>query len=47
MALDDLELREDVQDACKTIWPHVTTENLKQITDYVDYKLRVLATVRV
>ncbi|MEW9570550.1 enoyl-ACP reductase FabV [Rhodanobacter sp. Si-c] len=36
--LDDWELRDDVQDACKTLWPTVTTENLKQITDYAGYK---------
>ncbi|MEY2170465.1 MULTISPECIES: enoyl-ACP reductase FabV [unclassified Rhodanobacter] len=36
--LDDWELREDVQDACKALWPTVTTENLKQITDYAGYK---------
>ena len=36
--LDDWELREDVQTACKTLWPQVTTENLKAITDYAGYK---------
>jgi enoyl-[acyl-carrier protein] reductase/trans-2-enoyl-CoA reductase (NAD+) len=36
--LDDWELRDDVQTACKTLWPTVTTENLKTITDYVGYK---------
>lgn len=36
--LDDWELREDVQTACTTVWPTVTTENLKAITDYVGYK---------
>lgn len=36
--LDDWELRADVQDACKALWPAVTTENLKQITDYAGYK---------
>jgi enoyl-[acyl-carrier protein] reductase/trans-2-enoyl-CoA reductase (NAD+) len=35
--LDDWELR-DAQDACKTIWPTVTTENLRQITDYYGCK---------
>jgi len=36
--LDDWELREDVQTACKTLWPEVTTENLKTLTDYTGYK---------
>jgi enoyl-[acyl-carrier protein] reductase/trans-2-enoyl-CoA reductase (NAD+) len=36
--LDDWELRTDVQDACKALWPTVTTENLRQITDYAGYK---------
>jgi len=38
LRLDDWELRDDVQIPCKTLWPTVTTENLKQITDYVGYK---------
>jgi len=38
LRLDDWELRDDVQIPCKTIWPTVTTENLKQITDYAGYK---------
>lgn len=36
--LDDWELRDDVQDACKALWPTVTTENLKAVTDYAGYK---------
>jgi enoyl-[acyl-carrier protein] reductase/trans-2-enoyl-CoA reductase (NAD+) len=36
--LDDWELRDEVQDACKTLWPTVTTENLREITDYAGYK---------
>ncbi|HEX7814085.1 enoyl-ACP reductase FabV [Dyella sp.] len=36
--LDDWELRDDVQQACKAMWPTVTTENLQQITDYASYK---------
>ncbi|MDO1528736.1 trans-2-enoyl-CoA reductase family protein [Fulvimonas sp. R45] len=36
--LDDWELRDDVQDACKALWPTVTTENLRQVTDYDGYK---------
>ena len=38
LRLDDWELREDVQIPCKTIWPTVTTENLREITDYAGYK---------
>ena len=36
--LDDWELRTDVQDACKALWPTVTTENLRELTDYAGYK---------
>lgn len=36
--LDDWELRDDVQDACKALWPTVTTETLRQVTDYESYK---------
>ena len=36
--LDDWELRDDVQQACKDLWPQVTTENLFEITDYAGYK---------
>lgn len=38
LRLDDWELREDVQEACKALWPTVTTENLWDITDYAGYK---------
>lgn len=36
--LDDWELREDVQQACRDLWPQVTTENLFDLTDYQLYK---------
>ncbi len=36
--LDDWELRDEVQDACRAIWPKVTTENLFELTDYQGYK---------
>jgi len=36
--LDDWELRSDVQDACKALWPSVTTETLREVTDYAGYK---------
>lgn len=38
LRLDDWELREDVQAACKVIWEQVTNENLFQLTDYANYK---------
>ncbi|MDT8879438.1 trans-2-enoyl-CoA reductase family protein [Halomonas saccharevitans] len=38
LRLDDWELRDDVQQACKDLWPQVTTENLFEITDYAGYK---------
>jgi enoyl-[acyl-carrier protein] reductase/trans-2-enoyl-CoA reductase (NAD+) len=38
LRLDDWELRDDVQEPCKTLWPTVTTENLREITDYAGYK---------
>ncbi|MEH6628828.1 MAG: enoyl-ACP reductase FabV [Motiliproteus sp.] len=36
--MDDWELRDDVQDACRAIWPQVTTENIFDLTDYQGYK---------
>jgi enoyl-[acyl-carrier protein] reductase/trans-2-enoyl-CoA reductase (NAD+) len=36
--LDDWELRDDVQQKCRDIWPQVTTENLFELTDYASYK---------
>ncbi|CAM4043088.1 enoyl-ACP reductase FabV [Vreelandella rituensis] len=38
LRLDDWELRDDVQQACKDLWPKVTTDNLFKITDYAGYK---------
>lgn len=38
LRLDDWELRDEVQEACRTLWPQVTTENLFQLTDYAGYK---------
>ena len=43
LRLDDWELRDDVQDACKALWPQVTTENLFQLTDYAGYKHEFLS----
>ena len=38
LRLDDWELRDDVQQACRDIWPNVTTDNLFELTDYAGYK---------
>lgn len=38
LRLDDWELREDIQKHCRELWPQITTENLKELTDYVEYK---------
>ena len=36
--LDDWELREDVQNFCKLLWPNLTNDNLFDQTDYQYYK---------
>ena len=36
--MDDWELRDEVQNKVKAIWPQVTTENLFELTDYQGYK---------
>jgi enoyl-[acyl-carrier protein] reductase/trans-2-enoyl-CoA reductase (NAD+) len=38
LRLDDWELREDVQQRCKELWPQVNTANLFEMTDYARYK---------
>ncbi|WP_025732496.1 enoyl-ACP reductase FabV [Carnimonas nigrificans] len=40
--VDDWELRDDVQNECKALWPQVTTENLFDLTDYAGYKHQFL-----
>ncbi|MBY4678712.1 enoyl-ACP reductase FabV [Marinobacterium arenosum] len=40
--LDDWELRDEVQQACRETWPKVTTENLFELTDYANYKAEFL-----
>lgn len=40
--LDDWELRDDIQDKCRQLWPQVTTENLFDVTDYAGYKAEFL-----
>ena len=36
--IDDWELREDIQQACRDMWPQITSENLFDMTDYQYYK---------
>lgn len=36
--MDDWELRDEVQEKVKELWPQVTTENLFELTDYQGYK---------
>lgn len=40
--MDDWELRQDVQEACRELWPQVTSENLFELTDYAYYKTEFL-----
>ncbi|WP_432695444.1 enoyl-ACP reductase FabV [Marinobacterium sp. YM272] len=40
--MDDWELRDDVQEPCRELWPQVTTENLFDLTDYALYKAEFL-----
>lgn len=42
LRMDDWELSDDVQDACRKLWPQVTTENLFELTDYATYKAEFL-----
>ena len=38
LRLDDWELRGDVQSHCKALWPTLTDDNLRELTDYQEYK---------
>lgn len=38
LRLDDWELRDDVQEACKALWLKVNNDNLFDLTDYAGYK---------
>ncbi|RLV59335.1 trans-2-enoyl-CoA reductase family protein [Parashewanella curva] len=38
LRLDDWELRDEIQQHCRELWPTVTSENLKDLTDYQEYK---------
>ena len=35
---DDLELRDDVQDAVAELWDQVNTENLNKVSDYQEFR---------
>lgn len=36
--MDDWELKDEVQQACRDLWPQISNENLYQLTDYQGYK---------
>jgi enoyl-[acyl-carrier protein] reductase/trans-2-enoyl-CoA reductase (NAD+) len=36
--LDDWEMREDVQAEVDRVWPSITTENLRDLTDFDGYQ---------
>ncbi|WP_413738093.1 enoyl-ACP reductase FabV [Sodalis sp. RH21] len=38
LRLDDWELRDDVQDACRRLWSQINNDNIYQLTDYQGYK---------
>jgi len=40
--IDDLEMRPEVQEEVKKIWPQITTENLRALTDYEGYEREFL-----
>ncbi len=42
LRLDDWELRDDIQQHCRNLWPQITTENLSELTDYLEYKQEFL-----
>ncbi|WOT04087.1 enoyl-ACP reductase FabV [Shewanella youngdeokensis] len=42
LRLDDWELKEEIQQHCRDLWPQVTTENLSSLTDYLEYKAEFL-----
>jgi len=39
---DDKELADDVQGRVMELWPHVSTENLHEVTDFAGYKSEFL-----
>ena len=40
--IDDREMRQEIQDAIKRIWPQATTENLEKLTDIAGYRAEFL-----
>lgn len=42
LRLDDWELRDDIQQHCKDLWPQVTNANLAELSDYREYKTEFL-----
>lgn len=42
LRLDDWELRDEVQDACRAIWAQVNDDNINTLTDYQGYKAEFL-----
>ncbi|GEA51015.1 enoyl-[acyl-carrier-protein] reductase [NADH] 1 [Vibrio inusitatus NBRC 102082] len=38
LRLDDWELRDDIQQHCRDLWPQITSENIRELTDYQEYK---------
>ena len=43
LRLDDWELRDDIQQHCKDLWPQLTNENLTELADYNEYKEEFLS----
>jgi enoyl-[acyl-carrier protein] reductase/trans-2-enoyl-CoA reductase (NAD+) len=42
LRLDDWELRDDVQNACREIWAQINDNNINKLTDYQGYKVDFL-----
>ncbi|APZ43217.1 enoyl-ACP reductase FabV [Acidihalobacter ferrooxydans] len=42
LRMDDWELREDIQERCRALWPQVTSDNVFESTDYASYKAEFL-----
>jgi len=42
LRLDDWEMRENVQAEVDRIWPLITTENLRDLTDFAGYQAEFL-----
>ncbi|GAA5190991.1 enoyl-ACP reductase FabV [Ferrimonas gelatinilytica] len=43
LRLDDWELREEIQQHCRALWPKLTDDNLAELTDYREYKAEFLS----